>query len=422
MGLIRTPGSERDQALLQSCLAESERLVEEARVGEARKALARALAWFPRNPSVWNLAGRLHLWAREDDAAERCFRRALELDPDFCLARTGLAQLRLRQGRFEEGWAHWEHRPLNLAFQATLGRPPWSGGDPAGKAFLVGQEAGLGDTIQFFRFAAALKGRGARRVGIVCYRPLQRLLEEAGSVDRVVPLGEPVPDEGWDAWVLPMSLPRLLGTAGQFQLPVPYLRADERARTEWEARLPPGRPRVGLVWRGNPRYENDARRSLPSLATLAPLAGLTRFVSLQVGEGEEEARQPPAGMDLLDVRRWIGDLADTAALVAGLDLVIAVDTAVAHLAGALGVPCWVLLPRYRTDWRWMEGREDTPWYPGTHRLFRQGPGEGWGPVVARVAAALKAKLHPGTSFDAETRPDSGKLEESWLNPSRTYDS
>lgn len=364
--------------------------MEEARIGEARKSLARAVAWFPRNPSVWNLAGRLHLAAREDAAAERCFRRALELDPGFCLAHTGLAQLFLRQGRFEEGWAHWEHRPLNQAFQVTLGTPPWSGGDPAGRAILVGQEAGLGDTIQFFRFAAALKARGARRVGIVCYRPLQRLLEDARSVDCVVPLGDPVPDDGWDAWVLPMSLPRLLGTAGQFQMSVPYLRADEGARAEWEARLPSERPRVGLVWRGNPRYENDGRRSLPSLAALAPLAGAARFVSLQVGEGEEEVGRPPVGMDLLDARRWIGDLADTAALVACLDLVIAVDTAVAHLAGALGVPCWVLLPRFRTDWRWMEDREDTPWYPRTHRLFRQGPGEGWGPVVDRVAAELEA--------------------------------
>ena len=142
--------------------------------------------------------------------------------------------------------------------------------------------------------------------------------------------------------------------------------------------------------KGNPRFENDADRSLPSLATLAPwgrIHGLC-LVSLQKGAGEEEALSPSAGMPLRRFGEQISDFADTAALIESLDLVISVDTAVAHLAGALGKPCWLLLSDYKTDWRWLVARDDSPWYPGTMRLFRQRPGEGWPALVESVAQAL----------------------------------
>jgi hypothetical protein len=146
-----------------------------------------------------------------------------------------------------------------------------------------------------------------------------------------------------------------------------------------------------LVWKGNPQFENDADRSLPGLDVLAPLwqvAGV-QFISLQKGAGEDQAMQPPAGLPLLHLGSQITDFADTAAIVAGLDLVICVDTAIAHLAGALGKPSWLLLPHYKTDWRWLEGRADSPWYPGVMRLFRQSASAGWTGVVAELALALE---------------------------------
>jgi hypothetical protein len=148
--------------------------------------------------------------------------------------------------------------------------------------------------------------------------------------------------------------------------------------------------RVGLVWKGSPQFENDADRSLPALDLLAPLGSVpgVNFVSLQKGAGEAEAARPPAGLEIVDLGSPVADFADTAAIVAGLDLVIAVDTAVAHLAGALGKPCWIMLPHYKTDWRWLEQRDDSPWYPRT-RLFRQPAMGDWRSVVAEIKTALE---------------------------------
>jgi hypothetical protein len=200
-----------------------------------------------------------------------------------------------------------------------------------------------------------------------------------------------MPAEGWDCWTPMLSLPLHCGTRlNSIPATLPYLQAMPERRARWQARLPTQGLRVGLVWKGNPRFENDADRSLSGLELLAPLGAVAgvQFISLQKGEGEDQARHPPAGLSLLHLGSEIEDFADTAAIVAGLDLVICVDTAVAHLAGALGRPCWVLLPHYKTDWRWLEGRSDSPWYPGLLRLFRQGPGEDWTAVVEEVRLAL----------------------------------
>jgi len=170
---------------------------------------------------------------------------------------------------------------------------------------------------------------------------------------------------------------------------IPYLAAEPELVRLWTGRLPQQGLRVGLAWKGNPDFENDADRSLPSLATLAPLAaaGAVHFVSLQKGPGEDEALNPPAGMSLYAAGPQLRDFADTAAVIANLDLVISVDTAVAHLAGAMGKPCWVLLPDYRCDWRWLTGRNDTPWYPFM-RLFRQSAAGDWAPVIDAVRREL----------------------------------
>jgi hypothetical protein len=162
------------------------------------------------------------------------------------------------------------------------------------------------------------------------------------------------------------------------------------------ATLPPGR-KIGLVWKGNPKHHNDANRSLPSLATLAPLWSVpgVSFVSLQKGQGEEEGQSPPAGQPLLHLGTDLTDFADTAAIIGELDLVICVDTSAAHIAASLGKPCWVLLPREDIDWRWMREREDSPWYPQTLRLFRQAADESWSAAVERVRLACIATFASG---------------------------
>jgi len=173
---------------------------------------------------------------------------------------------------------------------------------------------------------------------------------------------------------------------------LPYLYAEPALRAHCAPRLPTQGLRVGLVWKGSAGFENDSQRSLPSLATLLPLAQVAgvSFVSLQKGAGENEAAQPPAGFSLTAVGADIQDFADTAALLDQLDLLISVDTVVAHLAGAMGKPVWLLLPDYLTDWRWLTERSDSPWYPGVMRLFRQPAGGGWEPVVQALVPALQA--------------------------------
>jgi hypothetical protein len=246
--------------------------------------------------------------------------------------------------------------------------------------------------IQFCRYASLLKAQGAARIAVVCHPALKTLFATLSGVDEVFSLHDEVPKSAWDFWTPPLSLPYYCGTRiDNIPANIPYLSADPVKVATWRARLPASGLCVGLAWKGNPRFENDKDRSLPSLDVLAPLGAVAgvHFVSLQKGPGEEEARCPPAGLSVLALGERIEDFSDTAAIIANLDLVISVDTAIAHLAGALGKPCWVLLPDYQTDWRWLSGRGDSPWYPGM-RLFRQPVGGGWGTVVAAVAAALRS--------------------------------
>ena len=188
-----------------------------------------------------------------------------------------------------------------------------------------------------------------------------------------------------------MSVPLHLHTSPDTIPDAVQLRPDPSLVTHWRTRLatlPPGR-KIGLVWKGNAKHHNDANRSIPTLATLAPLwsvLGLS-FVSLQKGQGEDEAQNPPAGQPLLELGSAVKDFADSAAIIAQLDLVICVDTSMAHLAASLGKPCWVMLPEKDIDWRWMHERNDSPWYPHTLRLFRRAVGEDWAVSVERVRQA-----------------------------------
>ncbi|WP_295999125.1 tetratricopeptide repeat protein [Rugamonas sp.] len=364
------------------------------RFGEAELVGRRAIELAPRSAAGWSNLGVLLACVRREAEAEQCHRRAIALDADYAKARYNLAYLLLRQGRWSEGWPLLD---LRWQFDATIHRfdcPRWNGEPLAGKAIVIGFEAGHGDMIHFCRYAACVKALGAARVAVVCQPGLTTLFQTLAGVDQVYGADDDVPADGWDFWTLPMGLPKFFDTRiDHVHAPIPYLSADSALTRTWSAALPRHGLRVGLAWKGNPNFENDGDRSLPSLQTLAPLGAVAgvRFVSLQKGPGEAEAEQPPRGMDLYPAAAGLTDFAATAALIASLDLVISVDTAVAHLAGALGKPCWLLLPDYRTDWRWLSGRADTPWYPQM-RLFRQRAGAidsgGWDAVIADVAAAL----------------------------------
>jgi len=372
-------------------------LAKRQRHGEAEAAYRQALAARPAFAEAAINLGALLAALNRPEEAETMFRRALALRPGCVKASFNFALLLLSLGRFNEGWRLLETRyhPEQIDRRVFFPRvpfPQWQGEPLAGKSVLVWQEQGYGDEIQFCRLAAQLKARGAARVGLACKAPLGALLETLAGVDAVYPeaAGQTFPP--YDYWTFLLSIPGHLGLdADGIPAALPYLRAlPERVR-QWQARLPAARPRIGLVWKGSGEHGNDACRSLRGLATLAPLWSVrgAAFISLQKGAGEAEALQPPRGQALTAVGQDIQDFADTAAIVAQLDLVICVDTAVAHLCGALGRPCWVLLPYVQTDWRWLRGREDSPWYPGVMRLFRQGQSESWADVAERTAAALR---------------------------------
>ena len=321
---------------------------------------------------------------RLEDAIAAC-EAAIALQPDFAQAHWNLAVAALLAGDYARGFAEYEWRKRHDRFRhdfIDLPGPVWSGDDPAGRTILVHAEQGFGDTIQFARYLPLIAARGARVV-LACDGRLVPLLGEMPGVV-AIPLDAASPP--YDAWIDQMSLPRVFATCPA-TIPAArgYLAADPVGVAAWWAELPAGR-KVGVAWAGNPAHSNDGRRSLPEVAVAALLGtpGI-RFVSLQFGP----QLSPLAGeAGLPDLTSRLTDYAETAALIANLDLVVTVDTSVAHLAGALGVPCWVLLP-FAPDWRWRLGCGDCAWYASV-RLFRQPAPGAWRDVVDQVAAELVA--------------------------------
>lgn len=369
-------------------------LARHKRFDEAEAAYAQALRLAPDRPGTWSNLGVLYASQRLDEEAEACYDQALALDENLPRARFNLGVLRLRQGRWEAGWRGLEARDWYAALKRQLQCPLWRGEPLAGRPLLIGYEVGHGDMVQFSRYAVLLKARGAGAITLLCHPALKRLFATLAGVDTLLGFDESWPSpQPWALWTPLMSLPYQCATRlDNIPASLPYLHAEPALVAHWAEVLPAGRLRVGLVWKGNPKFENDADRSLPSLATLLPLAVVPGvvFASLQKGAGEDEAAQPPAGLQVTALGARMRDFADAAAIIAGLDLVIAVDTAMAHLAGALGKPCWLMLPRYQTDWRWLEERSDSPWYPGVMRLFRQRTAGDWTPVVDAMVTALRA--------------------------------
>lgn len=346
-------------------LARATSLREAGDVAAARRLLQAAVARAPDDADL--LHHLAHLSEADGDlaAAESSYRRALALAPQAMPTARLLANLLLSQGRYAEGFALFEARhALEALRKPDLPYPEWRGEPVSGRRILIWPEQGFGDQIQFARFAPILRDQGAD-VTLVCWPPLARLFADSLGVRVIAARGAiELPDP--DAWVMTCSLAGRMGVTPQTVPAEPYLRA---ARA-WAHPLPAGF-RVGVMTSGSPTNRNDRNRSLDPAAA-ARLRGL-----------------PAQIVELDPAATGATDFADTAALIADLDLVISVDTAVAHLAGAMGKPCWVLLPSLGLDWRWMRARPDSPWYP-TMRLYRQTTAGDWGQVLEAIAADLPA--------------------------------
>ncbi|WP_233238209.1 tetratricopeptide repeat-containing glycosyltransferase family protein [Bordetella sp. LUAb4] len=331
------------------------------------------------------------------DEAIAHLRQALALEPRFAQAHFELAEALLLTTQFQEGWQEYEWRyamphvkPL-LPPGHTL--PVWDGQALPDRSLLVVCDQGYGDVMQFCRYLEHLQEHCPNLV-VAASPPVLPLVRQQSPQARYFSQWQ---DMGHVDCHIPLtSLPRIFGAgAGPIPLRIPYIKADATRATYWRDRLDQAAPaaprrRVGVVWAGRPEHDNDARRSL-TLAQLAPLAAMpnTTLVSLQVGAARDQVQQYRARAPLLDVGGLLTDYAETAAVIAGLDHVVCVDTSVAHLAGAMGVPTSVLLP-HAPDWRWMLGRNDSPWYPSL-RLYRQVRPCDWSGVVEAVARDLAGK-------------------------------
>jgi tetratricopeptide (TPR) repeat protein len=363
-------------------------LHQQGKLDDAMAALSKALELRPVFLEAWNNLGNLLTELQRLDEAFAAYRRASAIDPKAADPHFNQAWVALLRGDFENGWRGHEWRWGSKNFSSTrpvLSRPEWDGGDLRGKTILLHAEQGLGDAIHFVRYASLVARRGGRVI-VHCPPELARLFKSVEGIDTVATEGKlPEFDVHWPLMSLPLAFNTRLES---IPAEIPYIRADAALAAEWARKLAPfaGQLRVGLAWAGRPTNKQDRKRSM-TLDHFAPLAadGIT-FFSLQKGPAAAQAANPPPGMRVIDFTADLHDLADTAASIAHLDLVISVDTAVAHLAGAMGKPVWTLLP-FKPDWRWMLGRTDSPWYP-TMRLFRQSRPGDWMDVIAKVRQEL----------------------------------
>lgn len=339
--------------------------------------------------NIVNLGSHLRNIGR-NQAAIDLYDRSLATAPSAG-AHTNYAHSLLASGRLLEGWTHYEFRWLQeplLSLRPNFRQPAWNGQDLHDKTILLRTEQGFGDAIQFIRYAPRLKALGAT----VLLRVAQGFADFARGfpgVDTVLDPSDPTPQ--FDFYLHLLSLPRVFGTdLKSVPANIPYICADPARVERWGRRVGADSAtlKVGIVWAGSPAHSADRYRSM-SLQALAPL-GLVdgvSYYSLQKGPREDEARNPPDALPLVNLGSELADFSDTAAAISHLDLVICVDTAVAHLAGAMGKPVWMMVPQ-PADWRWLEDREDSPWYPSM-RLFRQSKRGYWDDVVQHVRTALQ---------------------------------
>jgi tetratricopeptide (TPR) repeat protein len=359
------------------------------RLDEALASYDRALCLQPDYvDALVNRGVTLHGLTRFDEAMAS-YDRAIALQTDHADAHFFGGMSRLLAGNFDSGWIEYEWRRRGASTgpsRRDFPQPLWLGGNEiAGKTILLHSEQGFGDTVQFCRYAPLVTARGARVI-LEVEEPLQGLLTGLAGTTQVVAKGNRLPDFDWQCPLL--SLPRAFRTQLEtIPSAVPYLRPPDQALVKWGARLPPKRcPRIGIAWAGNAKHLRDRERSI-DLRDLLPLLDIgVTFISLQKEVRAADVPTLKEGTEITHFGHELENFSDTAALISHLDLVISVDTAIAHLAGALGKPVWILLTHV-PDWRWLLDRDDSPWYP-TARLFRQSETREWNGVIARVRESL----------------------------------
>ena len=358
---------------------------------QAASSCRKAIELTPELAEAHNNLGNVLRDEGRYDEALACYEESLKLVPDGIDAHWNRSLVWLLQGKFEEGWQEyeWRWKLRNFSTRQT-DRPLWDGSALEGRTILLDAEQGLGDTLQFIRYAPLVQARGGKVVA-VCQRPLMQILSNFPGIDRLVAQGEPVPP--FDCYLPLLSLPKVFGTTLEsVPASIPYLRPDPYLLEQWGRELASFRSfKVGIAWKGSPKNRMDSVRSIP-LAAFEPLARVpgVQLISLQKGIGSEQVKEVSDRFDVIDLAQRLdltaGAFMDTAAVMQHLDLVVTCDSSLGHLAGALGAPTWIALT-LSPDWRWLLEREDTPWYPSV-RLFRKKFVGDWSDVFERMAAAL----------------------------------
>jgi tetratricopeptide (TPR) repeat protein len=370
------------------------------RLDEALACFEHALRMEPDNPLAWVNQGAIQAAMGRYEDALASYGRALAIDPELAVAYWNRSLLHLEHGNFRDGWLDHEWRwktPhfLNSPDIRDFDAPLWLGReDIAGKRILLYSEQGFGDVLQCARYVPLLAARGATVI-LETHGPLASLLARLDGVAEVVPRGQPLPATDWRCPM--MSLPLAFGTElATIPAPARYLRADPAKVDAWREILgPAAKPRVGLVWSGNPSHGNDGNRSLAFAQMTALLSERFEFFTLQRDVRPEDQALLTQDGRVRGFGHQLRDFSDTAALCELMDVVVTVDTSVAHLAGALGRPTWILLPAV-ADWRWLRERRDSPWYPSA-RLYRQARPGAWQDTLAAVNADLE-RLAGGDIF------------------------
>jgi Flp pilus assembly protein TadD len=364
----------------------------QGRFDEAVASYLRALHFKPDYAEVFDHLGLVLQAQGKLDEAVGWFDKAVERAPSSGTIRMNRALACLQRGDFAQGWTEYEWR-FRCREHPILaqGKPFWDGSPLSGRRVLLWAEQGLGDSIQFIRFATAVAERGGHVI-VSCPESLTTLLATCPGVNEVFAQGSPLPE--YECHVPLMGLPRIFETTMEtIPAQVPYLTADPAAVARWHDELGPvSGLKIGIAWQGNPDHKKDRQRSfrLDRFEPLSRIDGVHLF-SLQKGFGTEQLAEVAGRFPVVDLGGRLNSFADTAAVIRNLDLLITPDTALAHLAGALGVPVWVAV-QFSSDWRWLLEREDTPWYP-TMKLVRQRRWDNWDEVFERIARDLH-RLQP----------------------------
>jgi Flp pilus assembly protein TadD len=367
-------------------------LIDEGNPKEAIKYLQKAVEVKPDFVEMWNNLGLCHKALKQLQPAKNCFEKAIELKNDHPASHINLAMALLIMGDYPKGWQEYEWR-FKMEESPLCCPPPdevaiWRGEPLAGKNLLIISEQGFGDSLQFVRFIPILRKKCAKLL-FITQNNLITLLQSIPEVDLITNQNENL---GHVDYYCPLlSIPHFLNTIiDTIPNTTPYIKSTPNLSSQWLARIGQNSIKVGLVWEGKPLFQNDPlRRRSTTLEDFAPLASVAnvKFFSLQKGSPAHQLETPPENMDIVNFDPQIVNFADTAAIIANLDIVITIDTATAHLSGALGKPTWVLLP-FSPDWRWGLDYEKTPWYPNS-TMFRQKQPNQWQEPILQMVSLLK---------------------------------